>query len=147
MKFEASKAAALNRLNNFVEKNLSEYSKLRNFDFGPENRTNISGLSPYITHGVINEKEVIEKSLSKFSFSKNEKFIQEVLWRTYWKGWLELRPNVWTDYVAELNKIREEYKVISLFLMNSSIFATINGRVFIEVVKPGTEFVTDSALI
>ena len=110
MKFEASKAAALNRLNNFVEKNLSEYSKLRNFDFGPEDRTNISGLSPYITHGVINEKEVIEKSLSKFSFSKNEKFIQEVLWRTYWKGWLELRPNVWTDYVAELNKIREEYK-------------------------------------
>ena len=110
MKFETSKAAALNRLNNFVEQNLSEYSKLRNFDFGPENRTNISGLSPYITHGVINEKEVIEKSLSKFSFSKNEKFIQEVLWRTYWKGWLELRPNVWTDYIAELNKIREEYK-------------------------------------
>ena len=110
MKFEASKAAALNRLNNFVEKNLSEYSKLRNFDFGPEKRTNISGLSPYITHGVINEKEVIEKSLSKFSFSKNEKFIQEVLWRTYWKGWLELRPNVWTDYLIELNKIREEYK-------------------------------------
>ncbi len=110
MKFEASKAAALNRLNNFVEENLSEYSKLRNFDFGPENRTNISGLSPYITHGIINEKEVIEKSLSKFSFSKNEKFIQEVLWRTYWKGWLELRPNVWTDYLVELNKIREEYK-------------------------------------
>ena len=79
MKFEASKAAALNRLNNFVEKNLSEYSKLRNFDFGPEKRSNISGLSPYITHGVINEKEVIEKSLSKFSFSKNEKFIQEIL--------------------------------------------------------------------
>ena len=56
MKFEASKAAALNRLNNFVDQNLFEYSKLRNFDFGPENRANISGLSPYITHGVINEK-------------------------------------------------------------------------------------------
>ncbi len=126
MKFEASKAAALNRLNNFVEQNLSEYSKLRNFDFGPENRTNISGLSPYITHGVINEKEVIEKSLSKFSFSKNEKFIQEVLWRTYWKGWLELRPNVWTDYVAELNKIREEYKD------NQNYKNAIDGRTNIE---------------
>ncbi len=122
MKFEASKAAALNRLNNFVEKNLSEYSKLRNFDFGPENRSNISGLSPYITHGVINEKEVIEKSLSKFSFSKNEKFIQEVLWRTYWKGWLELRPNVWTDYLVELNKIREEYKD------NQNYKNAINGK-------------------
>ena len=126
MKFEASKAAALNRLNNFVEQNLSEYSKLRNFDFGPENRTNISGLSPYITHGVINEKEVIEKSLSKFSFSKNEKFIQEVLWRTYWKGWLELRPNVWTDYVAELNKIREEYKD------NQNYKNAIDGKTNIE---------------
>ena len=126
MKFEASKAAALNRLNNFVEKNLSEYSKLRNFDFGPENRSNISGLSPYITHGVINEKEVIEKSLSKFSFSKNEKFIQEVLWRTYWKGWLELRPNVWTDYVAELNKIREEYKD------NQNYKNAIDGKTNIE---------------
>ncbi len=126
MKFEASKAAALNRLNNFVEKNLSEYSKLRNFDFGPEKRTNISGLSPYITHGVINEKEVIKKSLSKFSFSKNEKFIQEVLWRTYWKGWLELRPNVWTDYVAELNKIREEYKD------NQNYKNAIDGKTNIE---------------
>ena len=126
MKFEASKAAALNRLNNFVEQNLSEYSKLRNFDFGPENRTNISGLSPYITHGVINEKEVIEKSLSKFSFSKNEKFIQEVLWRTYWKGWLELRPNVWTDYVAELNKIQEEYKG------NQNYKNAIDGKTNIE---------------
>ena len=110
MNFEASRASALNELNNFVENNLSEYSKLRNFDFGPENRSNVSCLSPYITHGIINEKEVIEKSLSKFSFSKNEKFIQEVLWRTYWKGWLELRPNVWSDYLIELNKIKEEFK-------------------------------------
>ncbi len=126
MKFEASKAAALNRLNNFIEKNLSEYPKLRNFDFGPENRTNISGLSPYVSHGVINEKEVIEKSLSKFSFSKNEKFIQEVLWRTYWKGWLELRPNVWTDYLVELNKIQEEYKD------NQNYKNAINGKTNIE---------------
>ena len=110
MDFEASRASALNELNNFVENNLSNYSKLRNFDFGPEKRSNVSCLSPYITHGIINEREVIEKSLSKFSFSKNEKFIQEVLWRTYWKGWLELRPNVWSDYLIELNKIKEEFK-------------------------------------
>jgi len=126
MKFEASKVAALNRLNDFVENNLSEYSKLRNFDFGPENRTNISGLSPYITHGVVNEKEVIEKSLNKFSFSKNEKFIQEVLWRTYWKGWLELRPNVWADYLVELNKIREDFK------NNKNYINAIDGKTNIE---------------
>ncbi|MDC2970911.1 DNA photolyase [Candidatus Pelagibacter sp.] len=110
MIFEASRAKALNQLNNFVENNLGEYSKLRNFDFGPEKRSNISCLSPYITHGIINEQEVIQKALNKFSFSKNEKFIQEVLWRTYWKGWLELRPNVWTDYIVELNQIRNEFQ-------------------------------------
>jgi len=110
MMFEASRAKAVDKLNNFVENNLIDYSKLRNFDFGPSNRSNISCLSPYITHGVINELEVIDKSLKKFSFSKNEKFIQEVLWRTYWKGWLELRPNVWSDYLIELDKIKSEFK-------------------------------------
>ena len=116
MKFEASRAKAINQLNNFVENNLGEYSKLRNFDFGPEKRSNISCLSPYITHGIINEKEVIQKSLNKFSFSKNEKFIQEVLWRTYWKGWLELRPNVWADYLVELNQIKNEFQDNQVYL-------------------------------
>ena len=126
MNFEPSRAKALDKLNNFVENNLSEYSKLRNFDFGPENRSNVSCLSPYITHGIISEKEVINKSLSKFSFSKNEKFIQEVLWRTYWKGWLELRPNVWTDYIVELNKIREDFK------NNQNYINAIEGKTNIE---------------
>ena len=110
MIFEASRAKALDKLNHFVESNLSQYSKLRNFDFGPDNRSNISCLSPYITHGIISELEVIDKSLKKFSFAKNEKFIQEVLWRVYWKGWLELRPNVWSDFLMELNNLRNEFK-------------------------------------
>ncbi len=126
MNFEASRAEALNKLNYFIENNLSEYSRLRNFDFGPENRSNISCLSPYITHGIIGEKEVIKKSLGKFSFSKNEKFIQEVLWRTYWKGWLELRPSVWSDYLIELNKIRENFK------NNQNYINAIEGKTNIE---------------
>jgi len=126
MNFEASRAKALDKLNYFVQNNLSEYSKLRNFDFGPENRTNISCLSPYITHGIINEREVIEKSLNKFSFSKNEKFIQEVLWRVYWKGWLELRPNVWSDYLIELNNIKDEFK------NNKNYLNAIEGKTNVE---------------
>ena len=110
MEFEASRAKAVDKLNHFVENNLFEYSRLRNFDFGPDNKSNISCLSPYITHGIINELEVIDKSLKKFSFVKNEKFIQEVLWRVYWKGWLELRPNVWSDYLKELNNLKSEFK-------------------------------------
>ncbi len=124
--FEASRAKAINQLDNFVENNLAEYSRLRNFDFGPEKRLNVSCLSPYITHGIINEKEVIKKSLSKFSFSKNEKFIQEVLWRTYWKGWLELRPNVWTDYLLELDKIKNEFQ------NNQDYLSAIEGKTNID---------------
>ncbi|MDA9838966.1 DNA photolyase [Candidatus Pelagibacter sp.] len=126
MIFEASRAKAVDKLNHFVENNLSEYSKLRNFDFGTDNRSNISCLSPYITHGIINELEVIDKSLKKFSFQKNEKFIQEVLWRVYWKGWLELRPNVWSDYLMELDNLRDEYK------SNYSYLRAIEGKTDIE---------------
>ena len=122
MNFEASRAKAIDKLNQFVEKNLSDYSKLRNFDFGPDKRDNVSCLSPYVTHGVLNEIEIIKKSLEKFSFSKNEKFIQEVLWRTYWKGWLELRPNVWADYLIELNQIKNEFKD------NKDYIAAIEGK-------------------
>ena len=126
MIFEASRAKAIDKLNIFIENNLSEYSKLRNFDFGPDNRSNISCLSPYITHGIVNELEVIDKSLKKFSFSKNEKFIQEVLWRVYWKGWLELRPNVWSDYLVELNNLRNEFK------SNQNYQNAIDGKTNIE---------------
>ncbi|MDA9609106.1 DNA photolyase [Candidatus Pelagibacter sp.] len=126
MMFEASRAKAVDKLNNFVENNLIDYSKLRNFDFGPSNRLNISCLSPYIAHGIINELEVINKSLKKFSFAKNEKFIQEVLWRTYWKGWLELRPNVWSDYLIELENVRNQFK------NNQNYLDAIEGKTDID---------------
>jgi hypothetical protein len=126
MIFEASRAKAVDKLNNFIEQNLTDYSKLRNFDFGPDNRSNISCLSPYITHGIINELEVVDKSLNKFSFAKNEKFIQEVLWRVYWKGWLELRPNVWSDYLLELGKVKDQFK------NNQNYFDAIEGKTNID---------------
>src|SRR5210317_2294325 len=126
MNFNPSRAEALNHLNNFIENNLSEYSKLRNFDFGPANRSNISCLSPYITHGVINELEVIDKSLKKLPFSKVEKFIQEVLWRVYWKGWLELRPNVWMDFLLELKEVKKEFN------KNQNYLNAIEGKTNID---------------
>ncbi|MDC1482901.1 DNA photolyase [Pelagibacteraceae bacterium] len=126
MVFEASRAKAVDKLTNFIEQNLLDYSKLRNFDFGPSDRSNTSCLSPYITHGIINELEVVNKSLKKFSFAKNEKFIQEVLWRVYWKGWLELRPNVWSDYLLELGKVKDQFK------NNQNYLDAIEGKTNID---------------
>ena len=133
MNFETSRAKAIEKLDRFVERNLSDYSKLRNFDFGHNKRDNVSCLSPYITHGVLNEVEILKKSLAKSSFSKNEKFIQEVLWRTYWKGWLELRPSVWSDYIISLNNIREKYREDPNYL--KAIEGKTNIECFDEWVK------------
>jgi deoxyribodipyrimidine photo-lyase len=126
MSFKVSRTEAIEELNQFIENNLLEYSKLRNFDFGPQKRNNTSCLSPYVTHGLVSEIEIINQSLKKLSFVKNEKFIQEVLWRVYWKGWLELRPNVWTDYLRELKDIKENFKD------NKDYLNAIEGKTNIE---------------
>ena len=127
MNFEASRTFAEKKLDSFIDNNLNEYSKLRNFDFGPNKRSNISCISPYVTHGVINEIEIIKKSLKKYSFVKNEKFIQEVLWRVYWKGWLELRPDVWANFKYSLKKLKKEYE------NNNKYIEAINAKTNIDV--------------
>ena len=116
MDFPNNRTDALKKLDNFIEKNLTEYTKLRNFDFGTKNRKNISCISPYATHGIISEIEIIKRTLKKHLFSKSEKFIQEVLWRIYWKGWLELRPGVWDDYLTSLKTQRGKYKTNKNYL-------------------------------
>ena len=126
MSFKPTRTFAFEKLNNFIEKNLIDYSKLRNFDYGPDNRVNVSSLSPYISHGIINEIEMIKKSLKKYSFIKNEKFIQEILWRVYWKGWLELRPNVWLDYLNDLKELKENFK------NNQNYLNVIEGKTNID---------------
>lgn len=102
----ASREAALVRLDAFIGK-VSKYAEQRNYDYGPERRDNISGLSPYITSRLITEEEVARKVLGKYALSTVEKFVQEVCWRTYWKGWLEMRPDVWADYRALAQNAKE----------------------------------------
>jgi deoxyribodipyrimidine photo-lyase len=107
MKFYASREKALELLENFINKDIVNYSSKRNYDLGTNNRKNVSCLSPYITHRLVNEYEVSKKVLSKYPYQKVEKYIQEIYWRVYWKGWLELRPQVWSDFIKDLNTIEE----------------------------------------
>ncbi len=116
MNFPTTRKNALRKLDDFIENNILGYTKLRNFDFGIQNRKNISCLSPYVSHGIISEIEIINKVLKKHLFNKTEKFIQEVLWRIYWRGWLELRPMVWNDYLIKLKVLNEEYKTNKNYL-------------------------------
>lgn len=99
--FTPSRAAGLAALEAFLPQAGRRYAEQRNFDHGPESRANISRLSPYIRYRLITEHEVIAKVLARHRFVDAEKFVQEVCWRTYWKGWLEMRPAVWARYRAE----------------------------------------------
>jgi deoxyribodipyrimidine photo-lyase len=105
MNFKTSRTKSLEVLKNYIEKDILNYTTLRNYDFGINNRKNISCLSPYITHRLISEFEVAKKVLKKYPYKKVEKYVQEIFWRVYWKGWLELRPKVWTDFLEDLENI------------------------------------------
>ncbi len=108
MKFEISRDGALKQLETFINSELANYSFKRNFDLGPKDKSNVSCLSPYISHRLITEYEVAKTVLAKFPLQKVEKYIQEIFWRVYWKGWLELRPQVWTDFLEDLKGLKED---------------------------------------
>ena len=108
MHFEISRDGALKKLDSFINTELSNYNFKRNFDLGPEDKSNVSCLSPYISHRLITEYEVAKIVLAKFPYQKVEKYIQEIFWRVYWKGWLELRPQVWSDFTEDLKALKED---------------------------------------
>ena len=108
MQFEISRDGALKKLDNFINAELPNYNFKRNFDLGPDDKSNVSCLSPYISHRLITEYEVAKIVLAKFPYQKVEKYIQEIFWRVYWKGWLELRPQVWSDFTEDLKALKED---------------------------------------
>lgn len=93
-----SRAAGLSRLASFISLAGRNYAQRRNSDMGQGQHNDVSMLSPYIRHRLIEESEVVSEVLSIHSAAQSEKFVQEVFWRTYFKGWLEQRPQVWTRY-------------------------------------------------
>ena len=103
-----ARAAAEQRLSVWLAGGASAYAKRRNFDFGPSDRSNVSGLSPYVRHRLILESEILAATLSQFPLRRVDKFVQEVFWRTYFKGWLEHRPGVWHGYTGRVLQLVEE---------------------------------------
>ena len=94
---------AQNVWDNFAKFKINDYAKLRNFDFGPNNQGSVSKLSPFITHRILLEYELIHDIKSKYKVNGANKFIEEIFWRVYWKGWMENRPKVWQKFFSEKN--------------------------------------------
>jgi deoxyribodipyrimidine photo-lyase len=107
--FTPTRAAGLDRLTDFLPQAGRPYADLRNLDL--PGHPNVSTLSPWLRHRLVTEAEVIDAT-HRAHPNGAEKFLAEVWWRTYWKGWLELRPRIWSDYrqglQAALNRLAVE---------------------------------------
>lgn len=124
--FEPSRAAGLDRLAAFVPKAARAYAEGRNTDFGPGRPSAVSQLSPWLRYRLVSEEEVCAAVLERHPLAAAEKYVQEVLWRTYWKGWLEMRPGVWDRFLDERDRQREAY------LDDARLAAAEQGRTGIE---------------
>jgi hypothetical protein len=101
MDFTPTRERALERLAQFLPAAGRRYAETRNHDDGPGPDgayANVSQLSPWLHAGLIGEHEVLEAVLGAYSPLAAEKFIAEVFWRIYFKGYLEQRPAIWVDY-------------------------------------------------
>lgn len=99
--FEASRETARQQWAVFAPRAGADYAAQRNIDAGPDRPATVSQLSPHLRLRLILESEVA-LAAHQMHGDAAEKFVQEVCWRTYWKGWLERRPQIWHDYQAEL---------------------------------------------
>ena len=100
----ATRAEAQARLERFAPNMGCDYAQGRNFDRGVGAHRDVSMLSPYIRRRLLTEQEVIATAIKSQGAEASAKFIDEVIWRSYFKGWLEQRPEVWDSYAAGLRQ-------------------------------------------
>lgn len=108
-----TRRASLDHLRRFVPRAGASYASGRNTDPGPGKPSAVSRLSPAVRYRLVTEQDVVAEVLGRHSFNAAGKFIQEVCWRTYWKGWLELRPAVWQRFLAERDAAERGADVIA----------------------------------
>ena len=115
--YQSNLMEAQKLLNDFLPKTGKYYSKKRNYTYDIDDNTNTTSLlSPYIRYRLISEEEVLKKTLSIQPFLKSQKFIEEIYWRTYWKGWLEHRKEVYDDYLNERDVLIKKYHITNSYI-------------------------------
>jgi deoxyribodipyrimidine photo-lyase len=71
----------------------SRYAATRNFLNG-----SVSRLSPYLRHGVITLREVLDHVRRTFTGQRLDKFVQELAWRDYWQRvYASVGEGIWQD--------------------------------------------------
>jgi deoxyribodipyrimidine photo-lyase len=98
---------ALQSLKSFLPRAGSAYARLRNKDQGQGRHVHVSRLSAALRRRLVSEEEIIGAVLAQHDLASAEKFVSEVFWRSYWKGWLEQHPSMWEDYRSALTRSHE----------------------------------------
>jgi deoxyribodipyrimidine photo-lyase len=119
--FIPTRAAALARLEEFLPA-AGSYAAERNYV--RPGHDNVSRISPWVQKRLLLESEIVAAARDRWSFTAVEKFVQEVYWRTYWKGWLEQRPAAWTRWVEAVPRLRASLTAEQ----GSALAAALAGR-------------------
>ena len=102
--FTLTRAAALDRLASVIPHLGRTYTSGRNTDVGPTREPTTTVLSPFLRRRLLLEDEVVSAALEQHGPEEAGKFIEEVFWRSYFKGHLETRPAIWTSYKASVDQ-------------------------------------------
>ena len=121
---QGTRARALELLADFLPRAGRDYQNNRNLDRGRDGHSFVSRLSPFVRHRILSEEELISNVLTSHSRSAAFKFIQEIFWRTYWKGWLEHRPVVWDRFEVE---VQSEFAKLKQVPVKNKIFEQAIG--------------------
>jgi deoxyribodipyrimidine photo-lyase len=105
--FPPTRAAALERLRAFEPLMGRAYAAGRNRDRGPDGVHAVSILSPYVRHRLVLEQELVDAARAAHG-DEARSFVDEVMWRSYWKGWLEHRPEIWRRYRDAVRRGRDD---------------------------------------
>ena len=110
MKFDnniSSYSYAKSRFEDFIAGKILKYGQMRNFDFGDIQKNFVTGLSPSINRRIISEQQIVTELLQNYKYTDVKKFIEQLCWRTYWKGYLEHYEGIWDSYIEDLKIIEK----------------------------------------
>ena len=129
MKYDLTRAGALCALEATRPLLGRRYADSRNTDHGADGRATTSRLSPYLRRRLLLEPEVVAAARADHGEAA-EKFVQEVFWRTYFKGHLETRPWLWNDYLQGVDLARA--RLAGSSGLNTAYLAAVEGRTGID---------------
>lgn len=121
--FDRIKAQKL--LTDFSNEKLPSYAKMRNYNNVSKEKNFVSYLSPIISRKILTEEDILKYVLKKYNFKNIEKFISEIIWKSYWRGFLETHPLIFYDYQKDL-------KSFEIIKKEKSYIDAVNGKTNIE---------------